>query len=198
MISELRGTLLRRTPAEAVIDVGGVGYHVFIPLSTFRALGEPGGEVHVFTHTHVRDDALDLFGFATHAERGIFRALISVTGIGPKLGLAVLSGLSPEVFHRAVVEEDLALLTSISGIGRKTAQRLIVELKDKLSGLDVSSIGGGEPGEGQAETGDAVLALVSLGMKRAAAREAVVRVKREAGQDLAVEEIIRRALRKAT
>jgi len=197
MIAELSGKLIRRSPAEAVIDVGGVGYHVFIPLSTFRALGEPGTDVHVFTHTHVREDTLDLFGFVTVGERTIFRALISVSGVGPKLGLAVLSGLSPEVFHRAVIDEDLALLTSISGVGKKTAQRLVVELKEKLSGLDVSSVGGEAAGE-EAQTGDAVLALVSLGMKRASAREAVVKVREAAGEDLPVEEIIRRALRKAT
>jgi Holliday junction DNA helicase RuvA len=194
MISELRGSLLRRSPAGVVVDVGGIGFSMLVPLSTFRELGDEGSDVHLFTYLHVREDALDLFAFLTEAERSIFRALISVSGIGPKLGLAVLSGLSPDVFHRAVVEEDMGLLTSISGIGKKTAQRMIVELKDRFSGLDVSSIGGA--GGGREDTGDAVRALVSLGMNRNTAREAVLRVQSDGGCDLPVEELVRRALRR--
>ena len=194
MISELRGTLARKSPAGVVIDVGGVGFRLLVPLSTFRRLPDEGSDVHLFTHLHVREDALDLFGFRSPEERAIFLELISVSGIGPKLGLAVLSGLSPEIFHRAVVEEDLGLLTSISGIGKKTAQRMIVELKERLSGMDVASIGGA--GSGREDTGDAVLALVSLGMNAATAREAVIKVQREADCELPVEEIIKRALRK--
>jgi Holliday junction DNA helicase RuvA len=194
MIAELTGRLMRRSPAGVVVDVGGIGFSMLVPMSTFRELGEEGTEIHIFTYLHVRDDALDLFGFLTDAERSIFRELISVSGIGPKLALAVLSGLTPQLFHEAVIEEDMGLLTSVSGIGKKTAQRIIVELKERLSGLDVSSIGGaGAPTE---ETGDAVLALVSLGMNRAAAREAVVRVRNEAGCDLPIEELVRRALRR--
>lgn len=194
MIAELTGRLLRRSPAGVVVDVGGVGFSMLVPMSTFRELGEEGSDVHLFTYLHVRDDALDLFGFLTEAERSIFRELISVSGIGPKLALAVLSGLTPQLFREAVIEEDVGLLTSVSGIGKKTAQRIIVELKERLSGLDVSSIGGaGAPTE---ETGDAVLALVSLGMNRASAREAVVRVRNEAGCDLPIEELVRRALRR--
>lgn len=194
MIAELRGKLVFKGPAEVIIDVGGVGFRMLVPLSTFRALPGEGETAHVLTHLHVRDDALDLFGFATSAERTIFRELISVSGIGPKLGLAVLSGLSPEIFHRAVIEEDVGLLTSIKGIGKKTAQRMIVELKEKLSGLDVSSIGGAAPG--REEIGDAVLALVSLGVARAEAREAVLEAQRDSGCDLSIEELIKRALRK--
>ncbi len=194
MISELRGKLARKAAAGVVVDVGGVGFRLLVPVSTFRRLPDEGGEVHLFTHLHVRDDALELFGFATEAERVLFLDLISISGIGPKLGLAVLSGLAPDVFHKAVIEENLGLLTSISGIGKKTAQRMIVELKEKLSGLDVSSIGGGDGGTEDA--GDAVLALVSLGMSNATAREAVLRVQRESDCELRVEELIMRALRK--
>jgi Holliday junction DNA helicase RuvA len=196
MIAELTGRLIRRSPAGVVVEVGGVGFSMLVPLSTFRELGDEGSEVHLFTHLHVREDALDLFGFLTEAELSIFRELISVSGIGPKLALAVLSGLTPQLFHQAVIDEDMGLLTSISGIGKKTAQRMIVELKERLSGLDVSSIGGaGAPTE---EAGDAVLALVSLGIGRAAAREAVIRVRNEAGCELSVEELVRRALRRGT
>jgi Holliday junction DNA helicase RuvA len=194
MISVLEGTLIEKRPSDVVVDVGGVGYRAMVPLSTFRGLPEAGARTRVLTHLIVRDDAIELYGFLTTGERDIFRALIGVTGIGPKLGLAVLSGLSPDVFHRAVIDEDLALLTSVSGIGKKTAQRMIVELKEKLSGMDVSSIGGGPAGEG---AGDAVAALVQLGVTRASAREAVLRVTREAGCELPIEEVIRRALRKA-
>jgi Holliday junction DNA helicase RuvA len=194
MIAVLTGRLVFKGPAEVIIDVGGVGFRMLIPLSTFRALPDEGETARVLTHLHVKDDALDLFGFATPEERAIFRELISVSGIGPKLGLAVLSGLSPEVFHRAVIDEDLGLLTSIKGIGRKTAQRMIVELKEKLSGMDVSSIGGAAPG--REEAGDAVLALVSLGVGRAEARDAVVEAQREAGSHLSIEELVKRALRK--
>jgi holliday junction DNA helicase RuvA len=193
MIAQLRGKILSRSPAGVVIDVGGVGFSLLVPLSTFREMPDEGDDVHLFTYLHVRDDALELFGFGTQAERSIFRELISVSGIGPKLALAVLSGLSPQVFHRAVMEEDMGLLTSVSGIGKKTAQRMIVELKERLTGLDVSSIGGGAATE---EMGDAVLALVSLGMNRASAREAVMRVRGEAGGDLPIEELVRRALRR--
>lgn len=191
MISELRGKLLRRSLAGVVVDVGGVGYSMLVPMSTFNALGEEGTDVHLFTHLHVREDALDLFGFLTVAERSIFRELISISGIGPKLALSVLSGLSPQVFHRAVIEEDMALLTSVSGVGKKTAQRMVVELKERLSGMDVSSIGGG--GEREV-TGDAVQALVSLGMNRSTARDAVIKAQSEAGGTLSVEELVRRAL----
>lgn len=194
MIAELTGKLVLKGPAEVVIDVGGVGFRMLVPLSTFRALPGEGEVVRVLTHLHVKEDALELFGFLTSPERTIFRELISVSGIGPKLGLAVLSGLSPEVFHRAVIDEDLGLLTSIKGIGRKTAQRMIVELKEKLSGMDVSSIGGAPPG--REDAGDAVLALVSLGVGRAEARDAVLQAQRDGGGDLPIEELIRRALRK--
>ncbi|MBD3349606.1 MAG: Holliday junction branch migration protein RuvA [Candidatus Eisenbacteria bacterium] len=194
MIAELTGKLLRKSPAGLVVDVGGVGFELLAPVSTFRMLPEAGSDVHLYTHLHVKDDALQLFGFATPEERALFLELTSISGIGPKLGLAVLSGLAPDVFHSAVVGEDLALLTSVSGIGKKTAQRIIVELKDRLSGMDVASIGGAEPARERA--GDAVLALVALGMTGGAAREAVLRVQRESGCDLCVEDLIMRALRK--
>ena len=194
MIAELRGRLARKSAACVVVDVGGVGFRLLVPVSTFRTLPDEGAEAHLFTHLHVKDDALELFGFGTPEERALFLELISISGIGPKLGLAVLSGLAPDVFHAAVVGEDLALLTSVSGIGKKTAQRIIVELKEKLSGIDVTSIGGGA--SEQESVGDAVLALVALGMNGLTAREAVLRVQREADCELCVEDLIMFALRK--
>lgn len=195
MIAELTGKLIRKNPSGLVVDVGGVGFRLLVPLSTFRAAPDEGEDVHLFTHLNVREDALDLFGFATTAERTIFTELISVSGIGPKLGLAVLSGLSPDVFHEAVIHEDVALLTTVKGIGKKTAQRIVVELKEKLSGMDVSSIGGAE-GQEREDVGDAVRALTALGIPQGSAREAVLAVRRECGEDVSVEELIKRALRK--
>jgi len=194
MIAELSGTLTRKTAACIVIDVGGVGFRLLVPVSTYRQLPGEGQPVHLFTHLHVKEDALELFGFGTPEERALFLELTSISGIGPKLGLAVLSGLAPDTFHAAVVGEDLTLLTSVSGIGKKTAQRIIVELKEKLSGMDVSSIGGGEAERESA--GDAVLALVALGMNSSSARDAVLKVQREADCELCVEDLIMRALRK--
>ncbi len=194
MIAELTGKLARKSPAGIVVDVGGVGFRLLVPVSTYRGLPAEGREVHLFTHLHVKEDALELFGFLSPDERKLFLELISISGIGPKLGLSVLSGLAPDAFHRAVVEEDLALLTSVSGIGKKTAQRMIVELKERLSGMDVASIGGGSAAVG--DVGDAVLALVALGMNNLTAREAVLKVQRDADCELCVEELIMRALRK--
>lgn len=194
MIAELTGKLARKSPAGIVVDVGGVGFRLLVPVSTYRGLPDEGREIHLYTHLHVKEDALELFGFLTPEERVLFLELISISGIGPKLGLSVLSGLAPDAFHRAVVEEDLGLLTSVSGIGKKTAQRMIVELKERLSGMDVASIGGGAAGSG--DVGDAVLALVALGMNNLTAREAVLKVQREADCELCVEELIMRAIRK--
>ncbi len=135
MIAQLRGRLLRKQPQEAVVDVGGVGYRVAIPLSTFYRLGETGCEVTLLTHTHVREDALALFGFLTAVEQALFERLILVSGVGPRLALSVLSGIEAPELVAALQSSDVARLTRIPGVGRKTAERLVVELKDKMKGL---------------------------------------------------------------
>ena len=135
MIAQLRGCLLRKEPQEAVVDVGGVGYRVTIPLSTFYRLGEAGSEVTLLTHTHVREDALALFGFLTAVEQALFERLIAVSGVGPKLAVSVLSGIEAPELVAALRSSDVARLTRIPGVGKKTAERLVVELKDKMQDL---------------------------------------------------------------
>lgn len=172
MIAHLAGTLLEKHVQRLVIDVGGVGYDVQVPLSTFYAVGEPGARVTLRVHTHVREDALQLFGFVTALELGLFQRLISVSGIGPKVALAVLSGIEPADLIRAVTGSDIARLTRIPGVGKKTSERIIVELKDRLPKLEepAASDTAAEP----SDVRDNVLsALVNLGYQRAAVEKKV-------------------------
>ncbi len=132
MIARLRGTVLEKHPTRVVVDVGGVGYDVQVPLSSFSSIGEPGTTATLRVHTHVREDAIQLFGFGSSLELTLFERLIGVSGIGPKLALAVLSGSSPAELVQAVTGNDLGRLTAIPGVGKKTAERIVLELKDKL------------------------------------------------------------------
>ena len=132
MIAHLRGRILEKQPTRIVVDVGGVGYDVAVPLSTFYGLGEPGTDVALRVHTHVREDALALYGFATALELDLFNRLISISGIGPKLALAVLSGIEPPDLVGAIERGDVARLTAIPGVGKKTSERIVLELKDRL------------------------------------------------------------------
>lgn len=173
MIARLQGRIAEKRPHRVTVDVHGVGYDVHIPLSTFYGLGEPGSEAAFRVHTHVRDDTLALFGFATGLELRIFEALIGVSGIGPKLALAVLSGIEPAELVRAVGRGDVRRLTGIPGIGKKTAERMGLELRDRLPAVPEAepepAVGDG-PG---AARGDLVSALVNLGYGRPAAERAV-------------------------
>jgi Holliday junction DNA helicase RuvA len=135
VIAHLQGKILRKAPQELVLDVAGVGYRVTIPLSTFYRLGEPGDEVNVLTHTHVREDTFALFGFLTSSEQALFERLISVAGVGPRLAIGILSGIEAPDLVGALRSGDVARLTRIPGVGKKTAERLVVELKDKMEGL---------------------------------------------------------------
>ena len=132
MIAQLRGTLLEKAPSRLIVDVGGVGYDVQVPLSTFYVVGEPGVIVVLRIHTHVREDVIALYGFATPLEHDVFERLIAISGVGPKLALAVLSGIEPAELIKAVRVQDIARLTQIPGIGKKTAERICLELKDRL------------------------------------------------------------------
>lgn len=132
MIARLRGTLVDKAPSRIVVDVGGVGYDVQVPLSTFYSLGDTGAEVVLRVHTHVREDTIALYGFATPLEHDLFERLIGISGVGPKLALAVLSGIEPAELIRAVRTQDVARLTKIPGVGKKTAERIGLELKDRL------------------------------------------------------------------
>lgn len=176
MIAWVSGVLREkdaRRPQRVVIDVGGVGYEVWAPLFTIYAIGDAGAQVSLRIHTHVREDALQLFGFATELEQQLFERLIGVSGVGPKLALAVLSGLDPESLVRAIRGNDLGRLTAIPGVGRKTAERLVVELKDRLpqeAGGPVAPVAEGGVRD------DLMSALVNLGYQRATAEKAVDKV----------------------
>ena len=175
MIALLRGTLVDKNPNRLIVDAGGVGYDVQVPLSTFYELGEPGTPVTLRIHTHVREDMIALFGFATPLELTLFERLIAINGIGPKLALAVLSGIEPADFIRAIRGQDVARLTAIPGIGKKTAERIGLELKDRLP----AALPGSGP-ETSATTrpedqlrDDLLSALVNLGYQRAVAERAI-------------------------
>lgn len=198
MIGRLRGVVAEKRPPYLLLDVGGVGYELEAPMSTFYRLPPVGGEAVLLTHLVVRDDAQQLFGFATAAERDLFRALIRVSGVGAKMALAILSGISAEAFARCVHEGDSAALVRLPGIGRKTAERLIVEMRDRIAppGEAAAEGAGGEapaaaPGDPVA---DAVSALVALGYRPAEASRMVDAVETDGRSS---EEIIRLALQAA-
>jgi Holliday junction DNA helicase RuvA len=177
VIAHLSGALIEKHLQRLVVDVGGVGYEVLVPLSTFYAVGEPGGQVALRVHTRVTDDAIQLFGFHTPLEQRLFERLISVNGIGPKLGLAVLSGIEPVELVRAVRQGDVVRLTRIPGIGRKTAERIVLELKDRLP-TDVAVPDTAVEETTGAVRDDVLSALVNLGYQRPAVEKAVDQVLR--------------------
>jgi len=180
MIGQLRGRLAEKRPNQVLVDVGGVGYLVQVPLSTFAALGELHAEVTLLIHTHVREDALALFGFVSAREKHFFELLISASGVGPSLALKILSGMSVEELVPAIRNGDLVRLTKIPGVGRKTAERIVVELKDKLEvvALEAEKPAVASPAGIEA---DVISALVNLGYDARAAESAAGDAKREAG-----------------
>jgi Holliday junction DNA helicase RuvA len=175
MIGRLSGTLLEKNPPQILVDVGGVGYEVEVPMSTFYHLPNLGAPVMLVTHLVVRDDAHLLFGFLTEAERFAFRQLLKISGIGARTALAVLSGLSVEELARAVAQQDSGRLTKIPGIGKKTAERLLLEMKGKLpmSGITKIGAGGAAPAALHDATGDILHALLALGYHEREARAAM-------------------------
>ncbi len=199
MIAYLEGKLVEKNPTELILDVNGVGYSVRIPLSSYDRLGDEGSVTRILTYQYVREDALQLYGFATEPEKDLFELLISVSGIGPKMALGILSCISVEDFQNSVACEDLDILTSISGVGKKTAQRLIVELKEKITGLesgaDKRTAGKKKPELLLQE--EAVKALVSLGFNKLKAREAVKKAQQETEETLPLEDLIKRSFRYA-
>ena len=174
MIAQVRGRLVRKEPQEAIVDVGGVGYRVSIPLSTFYRIGEAGDEVTLLTYTHVREDTLALFGFLTSGEQALFERLIAVSGVGPKLALSILSGIEAPDLVAALRSSDVARLTRIPGVGKKTAERLVLELKDKVQGLAATEEAA-PAGPPSAAKEDLVSALVHLGYSRPEAERGVDR-----------------------
>jgi holliday junction DNA helicase RuvA len=191
MIATLRGKLTHKAPTSVILETGGIGFQALIPVSSFNKLGEIGDEVQLLTYLHVREDALQLFGFISAEERQLFLSLISVTGIGPKLAQGILSGITVNDFKSAIQHQDIPALTRIPGIGRKTAERLILELRDKSSTWGE----GNQVTEGKPKIHDeAVLALISLGYKRNSVENVIQKLVKE-DPALRIEEVIRRALR---
>jgi Holliday junction DNA helicase RuvA len=193
MIAHLRGRLLEKHPNRVIVDVQGVGYEVHVPLSTFYELAEPGAEVSLRIHTHVREDALLLYGFGTLLELQLFERLIGVSGIGPKLALAVLSGIEPSELVAAISQADVARLTGIPGIGRKIAERIGLELKDKMSAFLSPSVAGA-PAAGETMRADVLSALTNLGYHRPLAERALDAALK-GGHDATFEGTLKRALR---
>ena len=197
MIYHLSGTLVEALPTQVVLDVGGVGYHVLIPLSSYDKLPPVGSQCKILTHLSIREDAHVLFGFATDAERDLFRLLVThVSGIGPKTALDVLSGTSVVNFKACVVRGDVAALSKTKGIGKKTAERIIVELKDKvgIAAAWEAASATNAPTPAQAKVNDAVLALIALGWKQADGEKAA-RAVSTSFPAYATDEIVRAALK---
>ncbi len=192
MIARLTGVLVAKSPNSAVVDVQGLGFHVLVSLPCFYDLPEPGAQVSLLTHLHVREDALQLFGFLDPVERDIFQLLIGVAGIGPKLALNILSGLPARELEEALDGGDLARLVSIPGVGKKTAERLVLELREKVRRLRAEGERQGQP-KGELDR-EAISALINLGYRRADAERAVRSARAAGAEDL--ESAIRQALRR--
>ncbi len=190
MIGRITGTLLEKNPPQLLVDANGVGYEIFVPMSTFFNLPRIGEKVSLFTHMVVREDAQLLYGFGADAERAAFRTLLKVSGVGPKVGLAVLSGLSVNDLATAVTMQETGRLTNIPGIGKKTAERLLLELKDKFKVDPRLAVGGGEAAKPTANE-DVLNALLGLGYSE---KEAIVAVK-QLPADVGVSDGIRLALK---
>ena len=195
MIAHLRGRISEKHPNRVIVDVNGVGYDVFVPLSTFYGLGDAGTDTALRIHTHVREDALLLYGFATLLEQEIFERLIGVSGIGPKVALAVLSGIEPQELIRAIERGDIARLTSIPGVGKKTSERIVLELKDRLPRAQAAAALQGDAGPAPSALQDDVLsALVNLGYHRPLAEKAAASAV-NAAPDAGFERTLKQALR---
>ncbi|MBI5214548.1 MAG: Holliday junction branch migration protein RuvA [Ignavibacteriae bacterium] len=198
MIAFLKGILASKSPTEIIVDVNGVGYHALIPLSTFEQLPENNSPVEMLTYLHVREDIMQLYGFATEDERDFFRLLMSVSGIGPKMAQGILSGMSTSELRSAITDGNITSLTSISGVGKKTAERIVIELRDKLSKSAAPSSTVIPSGRQLHIRNEAVNALMSLGFQKSNAEKSVALVMKELHeQHLSVEEIIKHALRTA-
>jgi Holliday junction DNA helicase RuvA len=199
MITFLHGKLVEALPTEVIIDVNGVGYEALIPLSSFDRLPPPGESVKLLTQLVIREDAHTLYGFMTAAERDLFRLLVnSVSGIGPKTALNILSGMNPVAFRGAVANGDVKSLSQISGVGKKTAERIVVELRDKIGATGVWEAASARHAlsPDDQKINDAVLALMALGFKQAEAHDAVRAAQTTLGAKTTVEELVRACLKK--
>jgi Holliday junction DNA helicase RuvA len=200
MITFLHGKLVEALPTQAVVDVNGIGYEVLIPLSSYDKLPPPGGAVKLLTQLVVREDAHTLYGFMTAAERDLFRLLVNtVSGIGPKIALNILSGISVTAFRGAVVHGDVKTLSQISGVGKKTAERIVVELRDKIGAAGAWEAASASRSAGSPEDqklNDGILALLALGFKQVEAHDAVRAAQASLGAKATVEDLVRASLKK--
>ncbi len=194
MIGSVRGRIVSKTPPQLMVDVGGLGYEIEAPMSTFFRLPDVGAEVRLLTHLVVREDAHILYGFGSEDERRLFRSLIKVSGVGPKIALALLSGISVEAFAQCVQNQDISALTRVPGIGRKTAERLVVEMRDRVNAYESVAAGFPQPATPVSPETEAYGALVALGYRPA---EATRLLKAVAPGTHSTEEFIRRALQGA-
>jgi len=193
MIAHLSGTIIRKTTEAVVLDVGGVGYELAIPLSTYARLPDEDERVDLQVHTTLRDDSIKLYGFLTPGEKGLFRLFITVSGIGPKLARNILSGLSVEDLVKAISNEDKAKLRAIPGVGKKATERIIIDLRDKVFALDVPHTRGNIPKSAVAD--EVVSALLNLGYKASPAGEAVEMALERLGPELAFQDLLKESLR---
>ena len=194
MIAHLSGKLTHKSPVTIIIDVNGVGYQVFIPLSTFYALPELESKISLGIHTHMREEALKLFGFYTIDEKKIFEKLITINKVGPKLALTILSGMPPADILSTIDSNDIVKLSTIPGIGRKTTERLILEMRDKLDGLSLDFVAKKGPGPEKGLFDDALSALVNLGYKKSQAEQTLKNVYAEKVGDTSIENLIKDSL----
>lgn len=197
MIARLSGILIEKSITQCVVDVHGVGYRVAVPLTTFYELPEIGQPVVIHIHTHVREDAVNLYGFHAQEERVVFQLMISVSGIGPKLAINILSGIAAGELIRAVTKEDLRRLTGIPGVGKKTAERMILEMKDKAAklGRETVPVGTVAVKTGDQVKDDAFSALVNLGYKGSTVKDVIDRIMREAQEVPSLDQLLKQALR---
>jgi Holliday junction DNA helicase RuvA len=198
MIARIKGILIYKSVSHVIVDTHGIGYRIFVPLTTFYELPETGQSVSLNIYTHVKEDALHLFGFHTPEDQGIFQMLISVSGIGPKLALNILSGIPAREFILAVTQSNLNRLVAIPGVGKKTAERMVLELRDKMLKIDLGGIateGARDREGGSAMKEDALSALVNLGYKSATANKAIDKVVAESSGGLSLDILLKEALK---
>lgn len=194
MISFLRGKIVQKTPEKLILDVNGVGYEMAIPLSTYQKLSEVNEEIQILTYMYVRENLVQLYGFLTTSERNVFLKLLNVSGIGPQVSLDSLSALSPNAIKRAIITDDVKTLTRINRVGKKTAQRILLDLKDAFKEEDIEIPDTTHDDKGTIE--EAVLALVSLGYKEMASRSAIVKAIEELEEgEVTVENLIKQSLK---
>ena len=197
MIAFLEGEIADKQPTRLLLNVGGVGYEILIPLSSYDHLGKVGERCHIITHDHIREDQHVLFGFMTESERKMFLLLLSISGVGPKLALSALSGMSVRELKVSIVEGDVKRISSISGIGKKMAERIAVELRHKISAGEALEAVAGADGVVDSKLRDSIMALVALGYKQEIAhKKAAAVIAKSLGTDLSVEDIIKQALSK--